>query len=232
MKQKVFRKMKYENIIKAKFISRPNRFIAEVDIDGNIEIAHVKNTGRCKEILIAGVTVYVQKSDNPLRKTKYDLISVVKNSMLINMDSQAPNKVAAEYLPTLFPGLEELRGEQTFEDSRLDFSFLLDGRPGFAEVKGVTLEEGNLALFPDAPTLRGCKHLSGLIRAAGQGYFAALLFIVQLEGTKGVSPNDRTDPEFGRLLRQAAEAGVVIRAVECRVAPDRLECIGEVPVIL
>ncbi|MBE6886756.1 MAG: DNA/RNA nuclease SfsA [Ruminococcaceae bacterium] len=224
--------MVYPQVQPGRFLERPNRFIAMVETEGQVLRCHVKNTGRCRELLTPGAEVFLARGDAPGRKTPFDLVCVRKGDRLINMDSQAPNKVAAEYLPTLFPGLEELRGEQTFEDSRLDFSFLLDGRPGFAEVKGVTLEEGNLALFPDAPTLRGCKHLSGLIRAAGQGYFAALLFIVQLEGTKGVSPNDRTDPEFGRLLRQAAEAGVVIRAVECRVAPDRLECIGEVPVIL
>ena len=164
MKQKVFRKMKYENIIKARFISRPNRFIAEVEIDGNIEIAHVKNTGRCKELLTEGTTVYVQKSDNPARKTKYDLITVVKNGMLINMDSQAPNKVFGEWVSqgNFAANVDLIKPECKYGNSRFDFYIEAGGRKIFAEIKGVTLEEEGIVMFPDAPTERGIKHIKEL----------------------------------------------------------------------
>ena len=172
MKQKVFRKMKYENIIKARFISRPNRFIAEVEIDGNIEIAHVKNTGRCKELLMEGTTVYVQKSDNPARKTKYDLITVVKNGMLINMDSQAPNKVFGEWVSqgNFAADVDLIKPECKYGNSRFDFYIEAGGRKIFAEIKGDTLEEEGIVMFPDAPTERGVKHIKELCESINYNF--------------------------------------------------------------
>ena len=182
MKQKVFRKMKYENIIKARFISRPNRFIAEVEIDENIEIAHVKNTGRCKELLTEGTTVYVQKSDNQARKTKYDLITVVKNGMLINMDSQAPNKVFGEWVSqgNFAADVDLIKPECKYGKSRFDFYIEAGDRKIFAEIKGVTLEEEGIAMFPDAPTERGIKHIKELCECVKNGYEGYIFFIIQI----------------------------------------------------
>ena len=213
MKQKVFRKMKYENIIKARFISRPNRFIAEVEIDGNIEIAHVKNTGRCKELLMEGTTVYVQKSDNPARKTKYDLITVVKNGMLINMDSQAPNKVFGEWVSqgNFAADVDLIKPECKYGNSRFDFYIEAGGRKIFAEIKGVTLEEEGIVMFPDAPTERGVKHIKELCECVKNGYEGYIFFIIQMEQCKYFTPNKATHPEFAEALKKASECGVILK---------------------
>ena len=205
--------MRYENMVRGSFLARPNRFIAHIEIDGQAEICHVKNTGRCRELLTPGATVWCQKSSNPTRKTKYDLITVRKGERLINMDSQAPNQAAKEWL--LAGGLGEifeLKPEYTHGDSRFDFSFLLDGKRCFLEVKGVTLENDGVCAFPDAPTERGVKHLKGLTRAAQEGYGAFVLFVIQMADVKYLHPNDATDPAFGAALREAAENGVTVLA--------------------
>lgn len=234
MKQKVFRKMKYENIIKAKFISRPNRFIAEVEIDGNIEIAHVKNTGRCKELLTEGTTVYVQKSDNPARKTKYDLITVVKNGMLINMDSQAPNKVFGEWVSqgNFAADVDLIKPECKYGSSRFDFYIEAGGRKIFAEIKGVTLEEEGIVMFPDAPTERGVKHIKELCECVKNGYEGYIFFIIQMEQCKYFTPNKSTHPEFAEALKKASECGVTIKAMNCNVTEDELKILKEVEIKL
>ena len=215
--------MVYKNIVAGKFLARPNRFIAHVEIDGAIEICHVKNTGRCRELLIPGAQVWCQKSSHPDRKTKYDLISVLKGNRLINMDSQAPNAAAKMWLAS--GGLEEiqnLKAESVYADSRFDFSFTKDGKLCFLEVKGVTLEENGICAFPDAPTLRGTKHLQGLTQAVKKGYGAYVLFVVQMSDVDYLRPNDATDPAFGAALREAAAAGVRILAMDCQVTADSM----------
>ena len=215
------------------FLARPNRFIAHVEIDGRVEVCHVKNTGRCRELLPAGAQVWCQESDNPARKTKYDLITVKKGERLINMDSQAPNAAAREWL--LAGGLgeiSELRPETVHGDSRFDFSFLKDGRRCFLEVKGVTLENDGVCAFPDATTERGSKHLRGLTRAAEAGFGAYVLFVVQMENVRYLHPNDATDPAFGKALREAAGAGVQILAMDCRVTPETMLVNNSLPVLL
>ena len=215
--------MRYENMVRGNFLARPNRFIAHIEIDGQAEICHVKNTGRCRELLTPGATVWCQKSSNPARKTKYDLITVRKGERLINMDSQAPNQAAKEWL--LAGGLgeiSELKPEYTHGDSRFDFSFLLDGKRCFLEVKGVTLENDGVCAFPDAPTERGVKHLKGLTRAAQEGYGAFVLFVIQMADVKYLHPNDATDPAFGAALREAAENGVTVLAMDCAVTESEM----------
>ncbi len=221
-----------QDIYSGKFISRPNRFIAKVEIQGVVETCHVKNTGRCKELLTDGTTVYLEHWDTVSRKTKYDLIAVEKGDLLINMDSQAPNKVAAEYLPTLFPDATKIKPEVKHGNSRFDFYLETPTEKWFIEVKGVTLEENGVARFPDAPTQRGVKHVEELSAALHEGYRTMILFIVQMSGMHHVEPNDRTHPEFGAALRQAKSAGVEIRAVECTVTPNSLFATQEIPVIL
>lgn len=234
--------MVYGKILLGVFLARPNRFIAQVEIGGQMEVCHVKNTGRCRELLLPGVKVWLEESANPARKTRYDLIAVEKERedgpLLINMDSQAPNKVFGEWAaagrlgfpPTL------LRPEMTYGNSRFDYYWEFSKesglRRGFWEVKGVTLEEDNVARFPDAPTLRGVKHLEELILARRAGYEAGVCFIVQMAGMKYVEPNDATHPAFGEALRRAARAGVEVLALECRVEPGRLEAGGKLPVRL
>lgn len=216
--------MKYERIIQGRFLSRPNRFIAHVEICGQLEICHVKNTGRCRELLVPGATVWCQISDHPNRKTKFDLIAVHKGNRLINMDSQAPNLAAKEWL--LAGGLgsiEGLRAETVHGDSRFDFSFRKDGRQCFLEVKGVTLETDGVCTFPDAPTERGAKHLRGLTRAAKDGFGAYVLFVIQMENVAYLHPNDATDSDFGDALREAAESGVNILAMDCAVTEDSMD---------
>ena len=222
----------YDAVIPGRFIARPNRFIARVETAAGEEICHVKNTGRCRELLVPGAEVVLAVSDNPARKTRCDLVAVYKGERLINMDSQAPNRVAAEGLPRLIPGLTLLRPETRFGDSRLDFYWEAGEKRGFVEVKGVTLEEDGIVRFPDAPTLRGVKHLEELISARQAGYQAALCFIVQLSGARYVTPNDATHPQFGQTLRQAAAAGVDVFALGCAVTPDSLTAEGPVPVRL
>ena len=225
--------MFYANMVPGTFLSRPNRFIAHVEIDGRTETVHVKNTGRCRELLPAGAQVWCQRSDNPARKTKYDLITVRKGELLINMDSQAPNIAAEEWL--LAGGLgeiENLRRETVHGDSRFDLSFVKDGRQCFLEVKGVTLENGGVSAFPDAPTERGAKHLRGLLRAAQEGYGAYVLFVIQMSPVRYLHPHDATDPQFGQALRQAAAGGVQVLAMDCRVTEDSMEIQSSVRVEL
>ena len=225
--------MIYSNMTPGRFLDRPNRFIAHVELEGAVETVHVKNTGRCRELLIPGARVYCQRSDNPSRKTKYDLIAVEKNGQLINMDSQAPNIAAGEWLRGGGLGkVENLRAETVHGDSRFDFSFTLEGRSCFLEVKGVTLESGGICAFPDAPTMRGTKHLRGLAQAAQEGYGAYVLFVIQMEGVQYLRPNDETDPDFGNALRQASQAGVQVLAMECSVTPERMELTKPVDVRL
>ena len=224
--------MHYRNIRPGKFLTRPNRFIAYVEIDGAVQVCHVKNTGRCRELLIPGAQVWCQEFDSTARKTKYDLITVKKGSRLINMDSQAPNKAAMEWL--LAGGLgpiEQLRPETVHGDSRFDFSFYKDGRLCFLEVKGVTLENNGICAFPDAPTTRGVKHLQGLTRAAQEGFGAYVLFVIQMADIKYLHPNDTTDPAFGAALRKAAEAGVTLLAMDCAVTETTLQIRNHVPII-
>ena len=223
--------MRYGKMVEGVFRERPNRFIAYVEIDGRVEICHVKNTGRCRELLPPGAKVWCAVSDNPNRKTKFDLITVEKGSRLINMDSQAPNIAAGEWLKSGGLGeIDNLRAETTHGDSRFDFSFTKDGKQCFLEVKGVTLETGGVCAFPDAPTERGAKHLRGLGRLAGEGYGAYVLFVIQMADVQYLHPNDATDPDFGIALRQAAADGVQILAVECSVTPDSMEIAKEVEV--
>ena len=225
--------MKYNNMVPGIFLARPNRFIAHVEIDGKSEIVHVKNTGRCRELLPVGAEVWCEVSDNPNRKTKFDLITVRKGHRLINMDSQAPNKAAGEWL--LGGGLGEiqnLKAETFHEDSRFDFSFEKDGRKCFLEVKGVTLENEGVCAFPDAPTDRGAKHLNGLCKLAREGYGAYVLFVIQMAGVKYRHPNDATDPKFAAALREAAANGVQVLAVDCHVTEDTMEIRNPVPVKL
>jgi len=220
-------KMKYSKILPGVFITRPNRFIAHIEIGGETCVCHVKNTGRCRELLVPGAKVYVEESQNPARKTKYDLIAVEKGRLLINMDSQSPNKAAAEAIPRLLPGLTLLRPETIFGNSRFDFYAETAGTDGtpekwFIEVKGVTLEENGAARFPDAPTERGAKHLRELCRCVDEGYRAAVLFLIQMKGVRYFEPNEATDPAFAAALRQAAARGVEIWALDCLVTPDSM----------
>ena len=216
--------MHYPNMISGTFLARPNRFIAQIKIDGQVETVHVKNTGRCRELLPVGAEVWCQKSGNPNRKTKYDLITVRKGDRLINMDSQAPNIAAGEWLRNGGLGkIENLKAESFHGDSRFDFSFTLNGKPCFLEVKGVTLENDGICAFPDAPTERGTKHLKGLTQAAKDGFGAFVLFVIQMADVKYLHPNDTTDPDFGAALREAAAAGVNILAMDCGVDIDRME---------
>ena len=216
--------MKYEHMTPGIFLARPNRFIAHVEIDGQTEIVHVKNTGRCRELLVPGCTVYCQRSGNPSRKTKFDLIAVRKGDRLINMDSQAPNKAAGEWLAAGGLGeISQLRAEVKEGDSRFDFSFVKDGKRCFLEVKGCTLEEDGVCAFPDAPTERGAKHIRGLTELAKAGYGAFILFVIQMADVKYIRPHDETDPEFGRALREAAANGVRVLAMDCAVDVDSME---------
>ena len=215
--------MFYKNIVPGTFLARPNRFIAHIEIDGKEEIVHVKNTGRCRELLPYGATVWCEKSDNPARKTAYDLISVKKGTRIINMDSQAPNAAAKEWLEQGGLGkIEDLRPESRHGDSRFDFSFTKDGVSCFLEVKGVTLETDGVCAFPDAPTIRGAKHLRELTELAKSGYGAYVLFVIQMTDVEYLHPNDATDPAFGQALREAAKAGVQVLAMDCRVTPDSM----------
>ena len=213
------------------FRARPNRFIAIVDIDGTDTVCHVKNTGRCKELLVPGCTVILAAGDNPARKTPYDVIAVYKGDRLINMDSQAPNVVAEAYLRQRFPDAL-IRREVTYGESRLDFAVIQGEETRLIEVKGCTLEVDNVGYFPDAPTERGVKHLRHLIRAVEEGYQAAVLFIIQMEGVAAICPNDATHPAFGDTLRQAAAAGVEVWAVDCTVTENTLTHHTTVPVRL
>lgn len=226
--------MRYLNVVKGRFIDRPNRFIAHVEIGGTVETVHVKNTGRCRELLVPGTTVYLAAGTNPARKTPYDLIAVEKGERLINMDSQAPNKVFDEWVRggSFLPGVTSIWPEYTVGDSRLDFALQTEKGFHYVEVKGVTLEVDGAVYFPDAPTERGVKHLKELRAAAEAGIDATAAFVVQMEQVKFLSPNDVTHPAFGQALREAHAAGVNVRAFTCKVEPDSLVIAGEIPVIL
>lgn len=225
--------MKYGYVADAVFLQRPNRFIAQVLLNGQEETVHVKNTGRCKELLVPGAKVYLEKGKNPARKTAWDLIAVEKGDRLINMDSQLPNKVAEEWLAQGgFGHFSQLFREQTWGASRLDFCLKDSHRIKYVEVKGVTLEEGGKVYFPDAPTARGVKHLEELTRIRREGMEAAVLFVVQMDEVTAFSPNDATDPAFGDALRRAKDAGVEIAAIDCLVRPEEVTPGQRVPVVL
>ena len=226
--------MRYLQVERGRFLARPNRFIAQVEMGDALVVCHVKNTGRCRELLTPGAAVYLERAANPARKTAYDLIAVEKGDLLINMDAQAPNKVFQEWAAAgnFLPDLTALRPEFTWEDSRFDFRLEDETGPCFVEVKGVTLEEDGEVLFPDAPTERGVKHLRGLRRAVELGYRAAVFFVVQMKGPARFRPNDATHPAFGQALRAAAEAGVEVYAYDCLVTPDSLALDAPVEVAL
>ena len=234
--------MRYTSVMEAVFISRPNRFIANVMVNGREETVHVKNTGRCRELLIPGVRVVLEDCRHiPNRKTRYSLIAVYKGDMLVNMDSQAPNGVIQEAVASgvlsLFPGsgrVESLqvKREVTYGNSRFDLMVTDGARKRFIEVKGVTLEQEGLAAFPDAPTLRGARHLAELEGAVKEGHDAAVVFLVQMKGPKRFTPNDSMDPAFGKALRRAAAAGVQVAAYDAVVTPDSMSLGNPLPVDL
>ena len=226
--------MRYENVFRAEFQNRPNRFIAQVLLDGQETVCHVKNTGRCRELLIPGAEVYIQKAANPTRKTGWDLIAVQKGPRLINMDAAAPNAVFGEFLRRGGLGFtpDQVKPECVHDDSRFDFAFTHNGIRAFAEVKGVTLEEDGIVRFPDAPTERGVKHLKGLQRCIREGFEAWAIFIVQMRDVRHFEPNRTTHPEFANALQEAAAAGVRLAAFDCEVEPDSLTIAEEVPILL
>ncbi|MGI5962737.1 MAG: DNA/RNA nuclease SfsA [Lawsonibacter sp.] len=230
--------MQYPNYVPGRFLARPNRFVAQVEIEGVVQVCHVKNTGRCKELLVPGCRVYLTKSANLARKTQYDLVAVEKETnrgmLQINLDAQAPNRVFGEWAEAggFRDALTLLRPETTYRNSRFDYYWECSDKRGFVEIKGVTLEANGVARFPDAPTQRGVRHLEELIMARQEGYEAALCFVVQMEGMKWVEPNDVTHPQFGATLRRAAQAGVEILGVECKVWPDALQIVRRIPVHL
>lgn len=216
--------MKYRKTIRAKFIERPNRFIAIVDINGSIETVHVKNTGRCKELLIKGVIVILEETDNPERKTKYDLIAVYKDKVgIINIDSQAPNKVAREWLES--KDYTYIKPEYTYGNSRIDFYMEKGDKKYLMEVKGCTLEKSGTGYFPDAPTERGVKHIYELINAKEDGYETSLAFVIQINGVDEVLPNIEIHPEFGVAIEDAKKAGVEIVFITCKVSEDEIVAI-------
>lgn len=226
--------MRYRFVVPGRFVDRPNRFIAHVEINGRTETVHVKNTGRCKELLVPGCRVYCAHDSSPLRKTEYDLIAAEKNGRLINLDSQAPNKLFAEWAAEegYLPGPVSLWPEYTWGDSRFDFRMDFAGGTRLVEIKGVTLEQDGHVSFPDAPTERGLKHLNGLIRAAESGMEASVFFVIQMEGALSFSPADHIHPEFGEALRRAAKSGVKVEAYDCTVRPAEVLIRQPVPVLL
>lgn len=226
--------MKYKNIVKAIFISRINRFVAVCELNGEKITCHVKNTGRCKEILIEGTECYLEKSEKPSRKYQYSLISLKKGDRFINIDSQAPNKVVAEFLAEgkLFDDIKNIKAESTYGKSRFDFYFEHGDNKAFLEVKGVTLEENNAVFFPDAPTERGTKHLNELCECVKDGYEAYVIFVVQMKNVKSFSPNKKTDPVFSDALVKASEKGVNVLCYDCYVNKNEMIIKDKVPVIL
>ena len=226
--------MKYTEIVAAEFIERPNRFIAYVNIAGERTKVHVKNTGRCRELLQEQAEVYLEKSANPERSTAYDPVAVDKTGRLINMDSNAPNKAVGEWLlkKELFPSLTNIRAEKTYKTSRFDFYVETEKEKIFLEVKGVTLEEGGTGMFPDAPSLRAVKHVEELIQAKKEGYEAYILFVIQMKDILNFTPNRRTQPTFCRILREAHRSGVHILAYDCNVWEKGMEIDAPVEVIL
>ncbi|CEO12563.1 sugar fermentation stimulation protein [[Clostridium] sordellii] len=231
--------MIYENIVEAIFIERPNRFIAYCIVKGKEEVVHVKNTGKCRELLIPGCKVYLQEHDNPKRKTKFSLISVIKGNRLINMDSQAPNKVAYEALinnqinlPGLKGDINYIKPEKTYGDSRFDIYIETDTEKAFLEVKGVTLEEDGIVLFPDAKTERGVKHINELIKATDDGYLSYILFVIQMDNVKYFTPNIKMHKEFGQALKNAYSKGVNILAYDCDVTLNSLDIKNKIDIVL
>lgn len=226
--------MEYCKTLEAKFLQRPNRFTAHVEVSGKIETIHVKNTGRCKELLPYGAKVYLEESDNTSRKTKYDLIAVKKGDRLINMDSQAPNKVFLEWVRTgkFLEDVTAVKPECKYRNSRFDFYIEAGKEKIFVEVKGVTLEKDGVVLFPDAPTERGVKHINELISATNEGYKTYIVFIIQMENVKYFTPNFITHKEFGDALIKAQKCGVNIIAVDCAVTKNSLNIKDFVPVKL
>lgn len=226
--------MTYSGMVQARFLERPNRFVAYVELNGTRQICHVKNTGRCKELLVPGAAVWLQPASNPARRTPYDLICVQKGDRLINMDSAAPNKIFGEWVEktSYFGPNPVIRPEVTHGDSRFDFFIAAGGRHIFAEIKGCTLEAEGRCFFPDAPTERGVKHLNGLIRCVEEGLEACAVFVIQMQGVRSFSPNDATHPAFGEALRRCHGAGVQIIALDCFVTPDSITAGEFVPVLL
>ena len=226
--------MRYENITEGIFLKRPNRFIAHVEIDKRVEVCHVKNTGRCRELLVPGAPVFLEKSSNPNRKTQYDLIAVKKGNRLINMDSQIPNKVVEEWLlkGNLFGEGAVVKREVTYGNSRFDLYIETPDKKCFMEIKGVTLEEDGVVRFPDAPTQRGVKHVKELCRCIEDGYQAYIMFVIQMEDVRYFEPNEATHPEFGEALREAQKAGVHILAYACDVRKDLINLSKPVRVYL
>ena len=228
--------MKYEKIVQGVFIERPNRFVAKVEIDSRIETVHVKNTGRCRELLPAGATVYLADEEGKTRKTRYDLVAALKESRIINMDSQAPNAVVKEALQQglILRDVISVKPEFTYGDSRFDFFVQTANHPkgAFIEVKGVTLEKNNVALFPDAPTERGIKHIKELINATRIGYKTFIIFIIQMADVKYFSPNVDTHKEFTKTLKEAAENNVSILAYDCNITPNSIELSNNITIKL
>lgn len=226
--------MRYSKIKEGRFIDRPNRFIANIEIEGETRVCHVKNTGRCRELLVPGVTVFVEEAANPHRKTKYDLVAVYKGETLFNIDSQAPNKVFGEWLEEsgYFENITYIKPECFFGQSRFDFYFEYEGKKAFAEVKGVTLEKDGVFMFPDAPTERGVKHLEELCLAVDEGYDAYAVFILQARGAEYFTPNAETHLQFAQTLKKASERGVKILCLDCNVEPCFLGINGFVPFVV
>lgn len=226
--------MKYEKVEKGYFLERPNRFIAKVVTGNRVETVHVKNTGRCRELLVRNAPVFLEKSSNPARSTGWDLIAVKKGERMINMDSQAPNRAAEEWLRAggLFPKVGLVRPETVYGRSRFDFYIETEDEKIFMEVKGVTLEEDGVVMFPDAPSERAVKHVEELVAARREGYRAVLMFVIQMEGVKYFTPNRRTDARFAEALLKAEKEGVEILACDCRVTPDSMRIREKVSVVL
>lgn len=226
--------MNYQNIKEGKFIDRPNRFIANIEIDGKVEVCHVKNTGRCRELLLPGAIVYVQESDNPQRRTRFDLISVMKGSRHINMDSQIPNKAVHEWLEkgSLFKDITFIKPESKYKNSRFDFYIETKNDRIFMEVKGVTLEENNIVMFPDAPTERGVRHINELVECLEDGYKAYILFVIQMKDVLYFTPNSVMHKEFAETLKSAQRRGVNVLAYDCRVEVGSIDISEKVEVRL
>ena len=214
--------MKYKNVKEGIFLNRPNRFIANVLIGGQEVVCHVKNTGRCRELLGEGARVFLEESDNPERKTKYDLIAVFKGDVLYNIDSQAPNVVFGEYITSFFKNVKLVKSECKYKNSRFDFYVEYENKKAFIEVKGVTLEKDGVMLFPDAPTQRGVKHVNELCDLVNQGYEAYVVFIIQADAGKYFTPNRQTHAEFGDALKKAHDKGVKVLAFCCKTQKDSL----------
>lgn len=231
--------MYYGEVKEAIFKERPNRFIAYCEVEGSLEKVHVKNTGRCKELLVPGVKVYLQVHDNPKRKTKYSLITVQKGDRLVNIDSQAPNTVVEEALkagsiklPNMEMPLINIKREKTYGNSRFDFYMQSQNEEAYMEIKGATLEEEDYVKFPDAKTERGTKHVEELIKAVEEGYKAYILFVIQMENIRYFTPHVARDPKFAKALYEASQKGVTILAYECKVTENTLHITKEVPVYI